>query len=193
MKKNYINKKNRIEETIHGVVKRIKFHDSESGYYVLIVNSPQYPNQEVTVTTHHAKIIPGPTMEFRGHWEIHSKFGRQFNAVEAEEEKPASAPAMEKFLSSGLIKKIGTKRAEKIVDFFGDETFTILNEEPKKLIEIPGIGKILSDEILTSWDMHRGVQRVMTFLFEHGISTLFATRIHKQYGDRAIQILTERN
>ncbi len=191
MQTNYTSRKNRIEETIHGVVEIITFHSPESGYFVLKVKSLDLPNQQITVTTHHASIFPGATMEFQGHWDSHPIYGRQFKAVEATLEKPASAAAIEKYLSSGLIENVGPKRAWKIVKFFGTETLTILNEQPERLIEIPGIGKKISNAIVKSWDKHRMIQKVMTFLFDHGISTLFATRIYKEYGDRAIHIVSE--
>ena len=191
MQKNYTNRKNRIEETIQGVVEIITFHNPESAYFVLKVKSPSLPNQQITVTTYHASVFAGATMEFRGHWESHAKYGRQFKAVEATVEKPASAAAMEKYLGSGLIENVRAKRAQTIVKFFADETLTILNEQPERLIEIPGIGKKISDAIVKSWDKHRTIQKVMTFLFDHGISTLFATRIYKEYGDKAVHIVSE--
>ena len=42
-----------------------------------------------------------------------------------------------------------------------------------------------------AWTEHRAIRDVMMFLQGHGISTLFAVRIYKEYGDKAIAMVTE--
>ena len=45
--------------------------------------------------------------------------------------------------------------------------------------------------IRDAWIEHRAIREVMMFLQSHGISTLFAVRIYKEYGDNAIEYVTE--
>ena len=125
-------------------------------------------------------------MEFRGSWTFHQKFGRQFQANEAIEKKPATTAALEKYLGSGLIKGVGPKTAKKIVKHFGETTLDVFEGDIEKLVEVPGIAKKKLEMINTAWVEHRAIREVMMFLQSHGISTLFAVRIYKEYGDNAI-------
>ena len=130
-------------------------------------------------------------MEFSGAWTVHPKFGRQFKANEAVELQPASAGALEKYLGSGLIKGVGPKTAQKIVRHFGKETLEVFEERIECLTEVPGIADKKLASISTAWQEHRAIRDVMIFLQSHGISTLFAVRIYKQYGDRSIALVSE--
>jgi exodeoxyribonuclease V alpha subunit len=136
-------------------------------------------------------VFAGATMEFRGAWTIHPKFGRQFNAKKAVERKPATTAALEKYLGSGLIKGVGPKTAKKIVQHFGKQTLEIFEGDIGRLTEIKGIAQKKLETIRDAWIEHRAIREVMIFLQSHGISTLFAVRIYKAYGDNAIEYVTE--
>lgn len=178
---------NLSKETLRGVVDRITFHSEENGWSVLKVLPITNPGREETVIVHQAKIFAGATMEFYGSWTSHPKFGRQFQAEKATETKPATAAALEKYLGSGLIKGLGPKTAKKIVDHFGAEILDIFEGDIDRLIEVPGIAQGKLNMISTAWVEHRSIREVMFFLQSHGISTLFAVRIFKEYGEAAIQ------
>ncbi len=180
-----------IQETIQGIVDRVTFHNPESGWTILKVSPFNNPHQQEAVIVHQTKVFAGATMEFRGSWTLHQKFGRQFKAHEAIEKKPATAAALEKYLGSGLIKGVGPKTAGRIVKHFGKETLTIFEEEIEKLVEVPGIANKKLEMINTAWIEHRSIREVMMFLQSHGISTLYAVRIYKEYEDNAIQYVTE--
>jgi len=130
-------------------------------------------------------------MEFQGAWIIHSKFGRQFKATKAIERKPATTAALEKYLGSGLIKGVGPKTAKKIVNHFAKKTLEIFETQIEKLTEVPGIAQKKLETISAAWTEHRAIREVMMFLQSHGISTLFAVRIYKEYGDNAISYVDE--
>ena len=130
-------------------------------------------------------------MEFHGAWTTHPKFGRQFKASKAVERKPATTAALEKYLGSGLIKGVGPKTAKKIVHHFKQDTLDIFEEEIDRLTEIRGIAAKKLEMIRDAWIEHRAIREVMMFLQSHGISTLFAVRIYKEYGDDAIAMVNE--
>lgn len=130
-------------------------------------------------------------MAFTGNWTMHPKFGRQFKARTAVELKPATAGALEKYLGSGLIKGVGPKIAKRIVRHFGDRTLEVFEEEIDQLVDVPGIAEKKLATIKTAWTEHRAIRDVMMFLQSHGISTLFAVRIFRQYGDCAIALVQE--
>lgn len=177
-------------ESLQGIVERVTFHNEANGWSVLRVKC--YNEFEPsTVIVHQTKVFAGATMKFYGNWSNHPKFGKQFTANRAEERKPASAAALEKYLGSGLIKGVGPKTAKRIVSHFGKNTLTVFEKSIEDLLEVPGIAKKKLQGIREAWEEHRAIRDVMLFLQGHGISTLFAVRIFKKYGQRAIAIVTE--
>ncbi len=180
-----------IIEKIRGIVQRITYHNPDNGWSVLRVNPFDAQGETVTVTVHQMQVFAGATMEFFGAWTVHPKFGRQFKANEATELKPASAGALEKYLGSGLIKGVGPKTAQKIVRHFGKDTLEVFEEQIQRLTEVPSIANKKLASISKAWQEHRAIRDVMLFLQSHDISTLFAVRIYKQYGDNSIALVSE--
>ena len=182
---------NSIEETLTCIVNRITYHNSDNGWSVLRVQPFNSPESQETVTVHQTKVFAGATMCFKGAWTINPKYGRQFKAREAIEKKPASAASLEKYLGSGMIKGVGPKTAKKIVKHFSKETLDIFENNIDRLTEVPGIAKKKLTMIEKAWIEHRAIRDVMMYLQGHGISTLFAVKIYKSYGDDAIQKVSE--
>ncbi|SLM31451.1 conserved hypothetical protein [Desulfamplus magnetovallimortis] len=180
-----------IQENLKGIVERVTFHNSDNGWSILRVMPFSDPGRQETVVVHQTKVFAGATMEFYGSWTVHKKYGRQFHATRAEEKKPASSAALEKYLGSGLIKGVGPKTARKIVKHFDKNTLDVFEEEIERLTEVPGIAMKKLEMISEAWNEHKSIRDVMMFLQSHGISTLFAVRIYKEYGDNAISMVTE--
>ena len=180
-----------IEETVVGIVDRVTYHNADNGFSILRVFPFNDPHQQETVVVHQTKVFAGATMEFSGAWKIHPQYGRQFQATKAVEKKPATSAALEKYLGSGLIKGVGPKTAKSIVSHFGTQTLDVFEGDIDRLTEVPGIALKKLEMISAAWTEHRAIREVMMFLQTHGISTLFAVRIYKQYGDRAIPYVTE--
>jgi exodeoxyribonuclease V alpha subunit len=182
---------NTITEALTGIVSRVTYHNPATGWSVLRVQPFQSPQQQETVTVHQTKVFAGATMEFRGAWTVDPKYGRQFKATEAVERKPATTASIEKYLGSGLIKGVGPQTASKIVKYFKNETLDIFENDIQRLMEVPGIAQKKLEMIERAWTEHRAIREVMMFLQGHGISTLFAVKIYKEYGDQAIAKVTE--
>jgi exodeoxyribonuclease V alpha subunit len=179
-----------IQESLEGIVDRVTFHNPDNGWSILRITPFNAMGQE-TVVVHQTRVFAGATMLFQGAWTVHPKFGRQFQAVVATEKKPATQAALEKYLGSGLIKGVGPKTARKIVKHFQKETLTIFETHMERLTEVPGIALKKLEMIRHAWTQHKSIREVMMFLQTHGISTLFAVRIYKTYGDKAIANVTE--
>jgi len=191
MKEQQIHRPGTLIESISGIVDRVTYHNPDNGWSVLRIVPFDHPYQQETVTVHQTKVFAGATMEFHGSWTVHPKFGRQFNATHAVEKKPATAAALEKYLGSGLIKGVGPKTARKIVAYFGKDTLEVFENKIERLTEIAGIAQKKLTMISDAWIEHRAIREVMMFLQSHGISTLFAVRIYKEYGDDAIRLVNE--
>lgn len=178
-------------ERLIGIVERVTFHNEQNGWSVLKVTSFRDPAKLSTVLIHQVKVFAGATMEFWGSWGYHPKHGDQFKAVRATEKKPATAAALEKYLGSGLIAGVGPATAKKIVTHFNEETLEVFESRIEDLMKVPGIAEKKLEQIKTSWNEHRSIRDVMIFLQGYGISTLFATKIYKTYGDKAIATVSE--
>ncbi len=176
-------------EKLSGIVQRITFHSVETGYTVLKVSSFQKPQEALTVIVHQSKVFAGATLDFYGQWTHHPQFGLQFKASKVIERKPATTHALEKYLGSGLIKGVGPITARKIVKHFGEKTLDVFDASMDRLTEVPGIAEGKLDMIRKAWTEHQEIRNVMLFLQAHQISTLFAVKIYKMYGNAAIEIV----
>ena len=171
---------------LSGIVERVTFHNAENGWSVLKVSPFNEPHKLVAVVIHQAKVFAGSSMDFYGIWTHHPQHGEQFKAERAIEKKPSTSAALEKYLGSGLIKNVGPKTAYKIVNFFKEKTLQVFEEDLDQLLQVPGIAEKKLVDIKNSWQEHRAIRDVMIFLQGYGISTLYAVKIFKTYGNDAI-------
>jgi exodeoxyribonuclease V alpha subunit len=121
-------------------------------------------------------------------WTHHSQYGWQFKVEAFRSVLPATAQGIRKYLGSGLIKGVGPRTAEKIVAHFDTATLDVLESDPSRLAEVPGIGGRKTALIARAWAEQKSIKEVMMFLQGHGVSTSLAARIYKQYGDAAIAV-----
>ncbi len=178
-------------EKLSGIVKRITFHSPESGFTVLKVSPFARPADEVAVVVHQSKVFAGATMDFYGEWGRHPQHGEQFKATKVVERKPATAHALEKYLGSGLIKGVGPVTASRIVKHFGKDTLDVFENHMERLTEVEGIARLKLQMIAKAWQEHQEIRHVMMFLQSHNISTLFAVKIYKTYGNAAVELIQE--
>jgi exodeoxyribonuclease V alpha subunit len=81
--------------------------------------------------------------------------------------------------------------AKRIVKAFGQETLDVIEQEIKKLIDVEGIGKKRVEMIRKVWADQKEIRQVMLFLQSHGVSSGYATKIFKTYGNEAIEVVQE--
>ena len=177
-------------EALQGVVERLTFYSEESGYTIARLKTPK-ERDLVTVVGNFANIQAGQTLQMSGFWREHPKFGQQFQVKTYHETKPATLTGIEKYLGSGLIKGVGPVTAKRIVAHFGLETLDIIENQIDRLTEVPGIAQKRVKMIQTTWETQKAIKEVMLFLQGHGVSTTYAVKIYKQYGDQAISVVTQ--
>ncbi len=184
-------------DTLRGVIERITFHNPENGYTVAKLAPERRPrhlqpwDKEVAIVGNMAGINVGEAVEIQGRWTVHPEYGKQFIVERMRTVLPATIAGLEKYLGSGLIKGIGPVTARRIVAHFGLETLEVIEEEPERLLEAPGVGRKRVAMITQAWAQQRAIKEVMIFLQSHGVSTSLATKIYKQYGDQAIPIVRQ--
>ena len=127
--------------------------------------------------------------ELQGHWSKNPKHGVQFEVVNYDEVITPTKEGIIAYLSSGQIKGIGPKMAEKIYDAFGLTALDVLDKEPERLLAISGISTAKLKKICDSYLANRGARDVVAFLTPHGITPNRAVKLYKEYGDRAMDIV----
>lgn len=172
-----------------GTLEKEIYKNKENGFaiFTLKVNS----KENVTVQGYLPQLHQGENVTIKGKWVFHKKFGRQFEAKESVAKPPSSAEGIKKYLASGLIKGIGPKFAEKLVDAFAEKTLEIIDNNPQKLLNINGVGPKKVDAIIQAWKDQKEIAKVMVFLKERDISTAFAVKIYKTYGDNSLELIQD--
>ena len=177
-------------EKLQCVIERITYHNDENGYSVVKVSANGYSDVVAAVGIM-PEVHVGSIFNLYGSWKIHPKFGQQFSFERCEETLPATVNGIMKYLGSGLIKGVGSVYAKRIVDTFGDDTLNILDNEPDRLSEVPGLGAKRVEMIKKSWVEQQEVKNIMLFLQSHDVSTSLAAKIFKHYGNDSIAVITE--
>src|SRR5215218_4661458 len=174
--------------TLEAVLERITYANEETGYTVARVATDR-SSDLLTVVGPLLGAQPGESLRLRGRWASHPQYGRQFQVEAYDTVLPATIQGIRRYLGSGLIKGIGPKMAERIVEHFGPATLQVIEEDPKRLVEVPGLGPKRSGMITAAWAEQQAIKEVMVFLQGMGVSTSLAVRIYKTYRDEAIQVV----
>ncbi|HNS55768.1 MAG TPA: ATP-dependent RecD-like DNA helicase [Smithellaceae bacterium] len=175
---------------LQGQIERITFTSEDTGYTVAKVKV--YGVREpVTVIGNIVNPTPGEIIKMRGEWGNHPKFGEQFKIVFCQTTTPASVHGIEKYLGSGLVKGIGPVMAKRIVKMFQEKTLDVIENEIEKLTAVEGVGQKRIGMIKKAWEEQKEIRAVMIFLQSHGVSSAYAAKIYKRYGNDAIKIVQE--
>ncbi|MFI1499420.1 ATP-dependent RecD-like DNA helicase [Streptomyces platensis] len=173
---------------IEGVLERITYANEENGYTVARVDTGRGSGDLLTVVGALLGAQPGESLRMEGRWGSHPQFGKQFMVENYSTVLPATIQGIRRYLGSGLIKGIGPRIADRIVEHFGTDTLDIIEREPGRLVEVPGLGPKRTKLIGAAWEEQKAIKEVMVFLQGVGVSTSIAVRIYKKYGDAAISV-----
>ena len=120
------------QEVLAGLVERVTFHNSDSGFCVLRAKARGH-RELVTIVGHAATISAGEWITASGEWINDRTHGQQFKARFMRTSAPTSIEGIEKYLGSGMIRGIGPVYASKMVRIFGEKVFDIIEAEPGRL------------------------------------------------------------
>ncbi|MER6444753.1 ATP-dependent RecD-like DNA helicase [Streptomyces venezuelae] len=174
---------------VDGVLERITYANEENGYTVARVDTGRGSGDLLTVVGSLLGAQPGESLRMEGRWGSHPQYGRQFTVENYRTVLPATIQGIRRYLGSGLIKGIGPKIADRIVEHFGTDTLDVIEAEPKRLIEVPGLGPKRTKLIGAAWEEQKAIKEVMVFLQGVGVSTSIAVRIYKKYADASISVV----
>lgn len=182
-------------DSISGSIERITFYNPDNGYGVFqfsldtSIEIKGISDNKITIVGNFPDLSPGEYLHLNGEWKNHPKHGRQFSVESIKQDYPRNLEGIKKYLGSGLLVGIGPKLAERIVAHFGEDTLEIIENNPSRLREVSDIGRKRSEQIINSWVEQKNVKDIMLFLHSHQITTNLAVKIHKFYGNRAIEIV----
>jgi exodeoxyribonuclease V alpha subunit len=177
-------------EVLAGRVERVVFHNPESGFCVLRV-AARGRREPVTIVGHAPLISPGEFVQASGAWATDRTHGVQFRATFLKPAAPTTREGIEKYLASGMLRGIGAVYAKKLVHAFGEGVFDVIENEPGRLRQVPGIGAKRARQIAAGWAGTRAVREIMLFLTEHGVGAARAARIYKTYGAEAVRLISQ--
>lgn len=172
-----------------GTVERLAFHNPDTDYAVLRVRLAD--GAPASVVGNFPPPAVGEEVSFTGDWTTHPTYGRQFRAVYYELRRPSTLAGIERYLASGVIRGVGPATAARLVQRFGLETLEVMEKEPQRVQEVPGIGPAKAEAIREAIAGQAGLREVMVFLQGHGVGPATAARIYRTYGSETVPLIRE--
>lgn len=174
-------------------------YQNSNGYHIGLfkvreTNSPEFTpflDKTITFTGYFHELNDMDTYLFFGQMVEHPKYGLQFSVTSYERCKPEEKDAIVEFLTSGLFKGIGEKKAKAIVDVLGKDTLQIILENPDNLILIPGITKTNIDTLHNKLKEYESSYETVLYLSNLGFSTKDSMLIYNYYKDRVKEVIEE--
>ena len=175
-------------ETLEGEIYEIIYQNEDNGYTVCDI---EVNNSLVTACGHMPFVAPGEQVVMTGKWVNHPDYGEQFSVTSLERALPKKVSAILAYLSSGIISGVREATAKKIVNKFGEETLEIIAVSPERLSEISGISKSRAIKISESFLIRQDAAQTVIFLQEYGVTPNLALKVHKIFGQKAIDLIKE--
>lgn len=175
-------------EQISGIVKSIIFTNESNGYTVCEIRNGRRVH---TLVGTMPMLIPGESITAIGEWKTHPEYGLQFAVSQCKRQVPTELEEIERYLASGFIKGLGPSTARKIVEKFGEDTFAVLQSEPLRLTEIKGISAEKALAFGQAFAEHESMRGMVMLVQKFGISTLYAAKIWKKFGESAEREILE--
>ena len=172
-----------------GVVEKISYRNDENGFTVAQVKLES--GERLAAVGAMPMLLAGERAAFEGELVEHREYGRQIRVSWVESIRPESLDGIEKYLASGMIRGVGPATARLIVESFGPRTLDVLESEPQRLSEVPGIGEKRAAMIALSFQEHNQMRGAMMFLQKYGLTPAMAARVYRAYGERTESVARE--
>ena len=150
---------------LEGDLERIAYFNERTHYTIARLKTAALA-RPVTLVGFMGGVQPGETIHVSGHWETHPKYGQQLRVKTYEVKLPATVQGIRQYLKSGIVKGLGPQLVERLVNRFGADTLSVIEEDPGRLTEVEGIGKGKASLIVAAWNEHHVLRALMRFLQE---------------------------
>ena len=174
---------------IEGSVAAVVFQNSENGYTVLRLKDAKDETTTVVGTVPETQV--GERLRIEGRWSTHNTYGKQLEIVSLERLMPESRIEILAYLSSHAIRGIGPKIAARIVERFGADSLKVIESEPEKLAQVPGISEVKAREIHESYQSQQGLRHLAEFLSGYRLPAELAVRIYRAYGELSMMAIQD--
>ncbi len=175
---------------LNGTVQTIIYRNTTNGYTVLSLLCED-ERRTITCVGTLPLLNVGDTVSLMGDETVHARFGTQFRVVSYERRAPSSNSAIIKYLESGVVRGVGPVMARAIVDTFGMDTLEVLEKEPERLTEVPGIGKKKAKMISDSFREKKLLRDVLLSLEPYGVTVGQAYKMMQTYGELCLAKVQE--
>lgn len=171
--------------------------ESNTGYLVGLFkvletdDEIDYTGKTITFTGYFYELNNIDTYIFYGKVVHHDKYGEQFQVDHYERSKPVEKDSIIEFLTSGLFKGIGEKKAKAIVDVLGKDTLKVILESPNNLILIPGISQSNINVLHSKLKEYEESYEVILYLTEMGFSTKDSMILYHKYKKQTRKIIED--
>lgn len=172
-----------------GSVSAVLFRNEENGYTVLHLDTQD--KGEITVVGCMPGITLGETVELRGTWTRHPNYGEQFKAETIARRMPVGTRAVFEYLASGVLRGVGEVTARRIVDRFGTDALSIIEQEPEKLTVLPGMTPKRARALQRQFHDQMGMRLLLDFLSEHSLPLQAAMPLYRRYGNKTLTVIRE--
>lgn len=170
-------------EKLVGNVESVIYTNEDNGYAILDFGTAE--NELITIVGTMPFVTEGDELTVFGKWVHNKKYGRQFAVQHFEKRLPSDSAAILRYLSSGVIKGVGAKKAQRIVELFGEDTFDVMENHPDWLTQISGINRRLAEQISEEFRRQAGVREAMLF-FREFFGVTLTVRIYNAWGVGAV-------
>ena len=174
-------------EILQGSIGAVVYQNYENGYSVVRLQCDD--GQTATVVGTIPLPAVGERLMVTGRWSSHASYGRQFEAEFLERLLPRTESEILRYLSSRVLKGVGPVTASRIVQRFGAGTLQVLEQEPSRLAEIPGITQAKAIGIGEAYRLQGGMRQLMEFFAVHQLPAELAVKTYKLYGETAVDLL----
>lgn len=171
---------------VEGTVSAIIYQNEENSYTILKLD---VKDEEVTVVGAMPGVSPGEYLTIRGRWVRHAVYGAQFKAEVVERRMPEGLKEVYHYLASGAVKGVGKATARQLIEEFGEEALTVIEEEPEKLTKLKGISPKRAQKISEVFRQQMGMRRLMEFLSHYQLPLELAMPLRRAYGDVALEVV----
>ena len=174
---------------INGIIKKIIFQNRENGFTILnIFTSGRFITASGSIFD---KPIPDSKIKLKGEFIHHKKYGYQFSFSEYEISLSNSKTAVIDYLSSNIFKGIGKVLANQIYEKFKEKTLEIIDNDPERLREVGGIGRVKLSTIIEGLKESYGLRKAIMFFKPYQFSDYQIKSIYNQFQEKSIAAAKE--
>ena len=184
-------------DKLAGTILRITFYNEDNGWGVIKIapfDDADYPDEaifydgSIAVVGVMPELVEGESAEFTGKWVNNEQYGKQFKCDGVIPISPKNKQGIIRYISDTVF-GIGDVTATKIYNHFGDDTLDVLDNNPERIYDVPGLKTKLAENLMEAWSSSRSVRQIMIHLQSYGITTKIAKKIYDEYQHETLSIV----